>query len=187
MLDRQCVRIHAIHTADIDHHRRCAVPVLAAGEGFDAAGGTNEVGNLLLIEAVLCQILLTFEQPELPGGNEVEKEALPGAMRTIALDRLADVCVGLKSDCGAMASACVGFHSRTNLKSFRRDLAYRAIDREASERWWARPVPAASREAVRPDKKMSRRAHDEERSDEEWARLDSNQRPDRYERPALTN
>lgn len=147
MFDRQCLQIHSIHTADIDHHRWCAVAVLAAGEGFDAASGTDEVGNFLRVEPILCQVLLTLEQPELPRRNEVEKESLLGAMRTIALDHLADICVGLKSDCAAMASAGVVFHSRTNLKSFRRDLAYRAIDREASEGWCARPVPAEVRRA----------------------------------------
>lgn len=64
----------------------------------------------MLVEAILSQLRLTREEPELRSWNKREDEALHSAMRTIALEHSREISLDLKRHGTTMASALIVGH-----------------------------------------------------------------------------
>jgi len=104
------VELDVVEAAHVDGAHIVALAVGATSEGTNAAHGAEQVMDLLLVEEIVREDILTRLQRELIGGHEAQHRARLAADGTVAGDgRLGEVELNLEANLAAVTAAGVCF------------------------------------------------------------------------------
>jgi hypothetical protein len=76
--------IDTVQATRIDRHHLAAVGPSAFGKGLNAAGGTEEMMDDVLVELIVARSAIARYQPEVRGRNEAEQPTELAAARAVA-------------------------------------------------------------------------------------------------------